>query len=228
MNRLTTLSRTLVVTALATGVVFGFASTATAEGNQDDPVSGDDRATAHAGNVTDADCPELFPGSTSITFAQDDFETDQSNTYLTINGVPDGIDVVGVIVKGGPQYNRYEPDSLGDLPWADLHAPLVPSGKPAQISHWFACGVESSETSTPPTETTTDTPPTSSESEQPGSTSPPASSDSEVSEDVSPAADEQELAETGFNGGWLVALGAMLLLGGGALLYTVRMRGARR
>ncbi|WP_291412553.1 LPXTG cell wall anchor domain-containing protein [Actinophytocola sp.] len=225
MNRLTTLSRTLIVTALATGVVFGFANTATADRNQDDPVSGDERATAHAGNVVARDCSELFEGSTSVTFGTGDTGTDDTNTYLTISGVPDGIDIVGVIVKGGNAYNVYEPGDLGDLPWIDLHSPLVPSGKPAQISHWFACGVESTETTTPPVETTTDTPPTSSEGEQPGSTSSPASS---ASEDVSPAAEEQELAETGFNGGWLVALGAMLLLGGGALLFTMRTRGARR
>ncbi|MEU0466863.1 LPXTG cell wall anchor domain-containing protein [Amycolatopsis sp. NPDC006131] len=34
----------------------------------------------------------------------------------------------------------------------------------------------------------------------------------------------EELAYTGFDGGWLIALGAALVLGGAALLFVVRAR----
>jgi hypothetical protein len=87
------------------------------------------------------------------------------------------------------------------------------------VSHWFACGVEKeNETTTPP-----------SESEGPGgggSTEPTETSAPQG--DVSPAAEEDELAATGVASGPLVALGAVLLLGGGALLLLMRTRGARR
>lgn len=225
MNPLSRPLRALVVATIAAGAVLGFAGSALAA--QQTPESGDDRATAHDGNVVAADCPELFPGSSAVPEADLTFTGGDNQPGVTITGVPDGVEVVGVVVKGGPAYNVYEAAGLGELPWTDLHAPLVPSGAPAAVSHWFVCAVESTTTTTTtaPVTTTTDMPPTSSEGEQPSDTT---SSDSEVAEDVSPAAEEQDLAETGFNGGWLVALGAMLLLGGGALLYTVRMRGARR
>jgi LPXTG-motif cell wall-anchored protein len=44
---------------------------------------------------------------------------------------------------------------------------------------------------------------------------------------VAVVADEEDLASTGFNGGWLVALAAALLLGGGALLLVMRLRTRR-
>jgi hypothetical protein len=45
---------------------------------------------------------------------------------------------------------------------------------------------------------------------------------------VAPAADEEDLASTGFNGGWLVALASLLLLAGGGLLLILRLRSSRR
>lgn len=231
MSRFTTVTRAAVVAAFTAGALFGIASTASATPNTEPPVSGDDRATAHPGNVVAKDCAELFAGSKAIAEGDLTVETDGSNTYLDITAVADGIEVVGVIVKGGPAYNVYAPAGLGELPWLDLHSPLVPSGKPAQISHWFACGVEDTTTTTtaPPSssDTETETPPTSTPAgEEPSSSEPtPAPT---TSEDVAPAAEEAELAETGFDGGWLVALGAALLLGGAALLLLMRTRTARR
>lgn len=234
MSRFSTTARAAVVAAFTAGALFGIAGTASATPNTEPPVSGDDRATAHEGNVVGKHCPDLFPGSQVIAKGDLTFETDGSNTYLDITAVADGVEVVGVIVKGGPAYNVYEPADLGELPWLDLHSPLVPSGKPAQISHWFACGVKDT--------TTTTTNPTSSASETetsptstPGGEEPSSSTaatdttpDTTTSEDVAPAAQESELADTGVDAGWLVALGAALLLGGGALLFLMRTRGARR
>jgi len=214
---------TLLVTALAAGALLGLAGTASATPDLPQPVSGDDRATAHEGNVVAKDCTDLFPGSAPVGEGDLTVEVDGSNTNLDITAV-DGVEVVGVVVKGGPAYNVYAPENLGELPWLDLHSPLVPSGKPAQISHWFACGVEATTTTTTnPTSTAGETPETSTRAEEPS-----AGPESTTTEDVEPAAEEDELAATGFDGGWLVAFGAALLLGGGALLLLMRMRGARR
>jgi hypothetical protein len=227
MNRLSTFSRSLIVASTAAGVLFGITSFAAASPPDRTPVSGDDRATAHPGNVVAADCPSLFPGSTAVAQGDIDFTGGDNTGGVDITAVPDGVTVVGVVVKGGPAYNVYS--DLGDLPWTGLHAPLVPSGKPAAVSHWFVCGTGKSETSTP-TDTPTDTPtesPTSTAPEGQGSGGGAATATS-TSEDVASAADEEELAETGFEAGPLVALGAMLLLGGAALVLVMRGRGARR
>lgn len=238
------MSRYLKVTVAAAvaGTALMFAGTATAQ-PEDTPESGDDRATAYSGNFVGKDCATLFPGSHEVT-GELTYSVDGSNTYLDITGTGDAA-VVGVIVKGGNGYNVYEPGDLGLLPWLDLHSPLVSSGKPAQISHWLACGTGGSTTTTttPPTDTTTTSAPTdtstsTTETSTPGGTtttgtetSTPSSSGAAVttttSAAVSPAAEDEDLASTGFNGGWLVALGAALLLGGGALLLVMRARGAR-
>lgn len=206
----------------------------------DVPVSGDDRATAVAGNKVEKDCPELFPGSHALAAGDLTSSVDGTNTYIDITAVKDGVEVVAVVVKGGPAYNVYKLADLGDLGWLDLHSPLVPSGKPAQISHWFACGVTdtttTTETSSPPSETSeTSTTDTSTETSTPGSSSAgsetPATTTTATTTTeaaVAPVADEDDLASTGFNGGWMVALAAVLLLGGGAVLFLARRRGARR
>lgn len=234
----------LAATSAALAAATLFAGTALAQ-PAGDPVSGDDRATAHSGNVVAKDCATLFPGSSAIASSDLDFSVDGTNTYIDITGIADGVALVGVIVKGGPAYNVYEPGDLGSMPWLDLHSPLVSSGKPAQISHWFACGSGGGESTPPMTTTTTDETTTSSEtsatetttSESSGSTSTSATESSSggvavttttTSVDVAPTASDEDLASTGFNGGWLVALGALLLLGGAALLVVLRLRTARR
>lgn len=217
---------TVALTSAVAGAVL-FAAPAFAA-PADDPVAGDDRATAHPGNVVAADCAELYPGSHDVT---GDLTTTDDGTYLDVTAVADGVEVVGVIVKGGPAYNRYDAADLGDLSWLDLHSPVNASGKPAAISHWFACGVGESTTTTPPGGTTTTT--TTTDSSSPATTTTTGGSSSEVSgtsvttttsADVAPAAQDEDLASTGFNGGWMVALAAGLLLAGGAVLALVRKR----
>ena len=220
--------------SIAAGVLIGFSSFASASPPNRTPQPGDDRATAHSGNVVAADCPKLFPGSTAVPHDDIDFTGGDDTGGVDITAVPDDVTVLGVVVKGGPAYNVYA--NLGNLRWLGLHAPLVPSGQPAAVSHWFVCGVDKSETttpSTPPSSSTTDTPPTDTPtSEAPTTTTGvggeggPTPGDS--SDDVSAAAEEQDLAETGAVTGPLVALGAALLLGGGALVLLMRARGARR
>ncbi len=231
-----------VLVAAVVGTVLGAAPAIAQPG--DAPVSGDDRATAVAGNKVGKDCAKLFAGSHALAAGDLTVAVDDTNTYLDITAIGDGVEVVAVIVKGGPAYNVYEAADLGDLAWQDLHSPLVPSGKPAQISHWFACGVKTTPTtttgtSTPTsttdtTETTTETTGTTTESSTPGesSSSVPSSNSTTVTTttdaEVAPVAEEDDLASTGFDGGWLFLLAAVLLLGGGAALVLVRMRGARR
>jgi hypothetical protein len=224
MNRLSTVSRSLIVASIAAGALFGLTAFASASPPNRTPVSGDERATAHSGNVKPSDCPKLFPGSTAVAQGDIDFTGGDDTDGVTITGVPEGVTVVGVVIKGGPAYNVYP--NLGALPWEDLHAPLVSSGKPAAVSHWFACATGKTETSTPPTDTPTDTP-TTTPSEGEGSGGGGATATS-TSEDVSPAAQEEELAATGAATGPLLALGVAMLLGGGALVLLMRSRGARR
>jgi LPXTG-motif cell wall-anchored protein len=232
----------LVATATLTGAVLCAAPAIAQPG--DVPSSGDDRATAVAGNKVGKDCGTLFAGSHALAAGDLTFTVDGSNTYIDITAVKDGVEVVAVIVKGGPAYNVYEVADLGDLAWLDLHSPLVSSGKPAQISHWFACGVKDTTTTTETstststtdtTETTETTTETTTESSTPGESSSsevPSSNSTAVtttttSAEIAPVAEDDDLASTGFNGGWLVLLGAVLLLGGGAALVLVRMRSAR-
>ncbi len=226
----------LAVTSAALAAFVLFAGPAVAQ-PADDPVSGDDRATAYPGNVVGKDCAELFPGSSEIAASDLSSSVDSSNTYIDVTAVATGAHLAGIIVKGGPAYNVYKPGELGDLPWTDLHSPLVPSGEPAQISHWFACGVtktttttsgaapgtsstESTESSTP---SASDTATTSGESSVAG-----AAVTTTTSADVAATAQDQNLASTGFDGGWLIAMAGLLLAGGAALLLIVRLRAVRR
>ena len=235
---------TVALTSAIAGAVLFAAPAFAAPG--DVPVSGDLRATAHARNAVEKDCPTLYPGSHAVTgalTAKADGEG-KNGTYLDITAVAGGVEVLGVIVKGGDAYNRYDVAKLGVLPWLDLHSPLNPNGKPAAISHWFACGTGGSttttttttgtETTTTTTGTETTTTTTDSSSSSATTTTTTGGTGSESSSTgvtttttpagVAPVADEDDLASTGFNGGWLVALAAALLLAGGAVLLLLRTR----
>ncbi|WP_309113395.1 hypothetical protein [Saccharothrix sp.] len=143
----TTITRAFQLTAclLAAGVVWFGTATAQPPG-QDPPVSGDPRATAYAGNATT--CAEgMLPGEIIQVTSNDD------GTYLDVTAVPEGYKLTGVVVKGSNAFNTY--GDLGPVPWLDLHAPLASSGQPAEISHWFACGIKSVGTTTTTTTTMT-------------------------------------------------------------------------
>lgn len=64
--------------------------------------------------------------------------------------------------------------------------------------------------------------------EAPASNAPAAGGPSATAPPVAQASNGNKLAGTGFNGGWLIVLGAVLLLGGGALMVMMRTRGSRR
>ncbi len=143
-------TRTAVVSAI-TAITAVLALCMFAAGATADPpvlVSGDDRATVHTGNVTGADCPALFPGSVEIL--KSDIVSSEDATYITVSTVDVKWYVLGFVVKGGDGYNLY-PSSATSM--SAIHPPVGPSGNPAEISHWFGCGLPPDEETT--TETTT-------------------------------------------------------------------------
>jgi hypothetical protein len=227
--------RAVAVLALSIGISLGGAAVATAAPG-DPPQSGDPRATAVAGNVTTCAAAGLPGTKIQVT------SNITGNTFIDITAVPAGYVITGVVVKGGPAYNKYP--NLGALPWNDLHAPLVPSGKPAEISHWFVCGKKKTTTTTTTTKTTTTTTKTtatttktttktttstSTTSTSTGSSSSSSSSSSGATTTSSkaavvPASNNSGLAQTGFSGGPLVLIGGLLLVGGAAALLLARSR----
>ncbi|TDQ05917.1 LPXTG cell wall anchor domain-containing protein [Labedaea rhizosphaerae] len=208
-------ARVAAVAALAAGAWLGIAGVA----NADAPQSGDDRATAYAGNARPGDCAGAGLAGERILG-----EDNPRGTYFDITSIPAGYTVTGVVVKGGDAYNVYLPGALGDLPWLKLHAPINASGGPAGLSHWFACGTKGSTTTTTTTApVTTTTSPGGGESSTTVTTSPGGGAGSPSA--TTPGAQGGEgLASTGFGNGWLVIVGGALLLGGGALLVLVRGR----
>ncbi|GHE77363.1 hypothetical protein GCM10017786_03420 [Amycolatopsis deserti] len=153
--------------------------------------------------------------------------------------------MTGIVVKGGHAFNVYEPGKLGlstTPPWTDLRAPVTgQNDNIPQLSHWFVCGVEKTTTTsttvtttsrTPATTTTATTSPTSvgttaPESSAGAGSSSPAAGGAVATTPETPKAVSQNaanLAHTGFDGGWLIGLGAALVLGGAALVFLVRAR----
>jgi LPXTG-motif cell wall-anchored protein len=213
--------RALIAFTVSLGVTLGSASIAAAAQPPTPPQSGDPRATAVAGNVTTCAQAGLAGEQIKVT------SNITGNTYIDITAIPAGYEVTGVIVKGGPAYNKYLPGALGALPWNDLHSPLVSSGKPAEISHWFVCGKKKTTTTTKTTTKTTTTTtktstPGSSTSSSGGSTT--TTTSSSVAGVVPAGNNTSGLAQTGFDGGPYVLIGGLLLVGGVATLVLARRR----
>jgi LPXTG-motif cell wall-anchored protein len=223
--------RALVAASFATAVLTG---TALATPSQEPPVSGDDRATAHDGNVTTCEQAGL-PGTTILPS-----QVPYSITEDTYVDVPDGTGITAIVVKGGSAYNVYLSPALGKFPWLGLHSPLNASGKPAEISHGFGCGTlpTTTETTTPTTETTTTTKATTSTTTtttaagttttESTTTTTPASSAATTTTTTTAAlvavSNPDDLASTGFGSPWLLGLGAALLAAGAGLLLVLRRR----
>ncbi|HTI23453.1 MAG TPA: hypothetical protein VL652_20830 [Kutzneria sp.] len=223
----------VLLTLGATFAASGVAAAAT----DTPPPSGDDRAVVHSGNAVTCEQAHLTGGIVKVTAT-----VDASNTYVTVTGVPDGTVITGIVVKGSDAFNVYS--NLGRLPWKNLHAPIAGnSGKPATISHWFACGTETtsstSKTPCPPSSTsvTSSTSSTSSTSNTSTTTAPSSTTTTAsvtttttavaaATTTTNPAT--TPLAYTGFSGGWLVILAAILLLGGAALIAIPKLRARRR
>jgi hypothetical protein len=214
--------RRAVTSSLAAGVIALIAAAPALAAPPDNPVSGDPRATAYPGNVTTcaqvAEVDKKFNGTTEVEVK---FIIDPTNKFVTITSVPDDIELVGTIVKGGPAFNVY-PGNVREL----LHSPLVGEGDKniPTISHWFACGKKKTTTSSSkPSETSPSTPPSSSSSS--------SSSSNGNTTTTSPAAQGSNgtsgtgLANTGVSTtGPLVGGSALVLIGGGLLYWLRRTR----
>lgn len=204
----------------------------------------DPRATAHDGNAAkcaDAGLLGEIIDPDDLEYTDGEINVDQS---VTITGVPDLVVVTGIVVKGGDAYNVYEPGKRGlplTVPWEDLVAPLNDGGQQPALSHWFVCGTPDTPPSTDPSEPSEPSEPPSSEPSEPSE--PPSSEPTDPSEPSDPASsttpaddetttstepgaavDDDDLAVTGFSAGWLIPIGALLLLGGGAALWMARSR----
>ncbi|MGO1057144.1 hypothetical protein [Crossiella sp. CA198] len=217
--RPTTLSRLLALTLLLSlGLVGAAAAQPTATS------AGDPRATARPGNATTCAAAGLAGAPVTERLA-----VGKTGTHLTVTEVPYELRITGIVVKGGPAHNVYLPTALGLLPWPGLHSPLVGKENIPAVSHWFVCALTApaknaaAGTSTSPTAASTAkaTSTTRSAGTQPGSTA-PTSSTAPV-----PAAATGGLANTGFDGGWLIGLGAALVVAGGLVLGLTRLRGRR-
>jgi hypothetical protein len=104
------------------------------------PPSGDVRIPdgCHDGNVTTCAGAGLtadnqLSGDTSASDAN--VSGTVANDLLNVTLTNPNVQIVGVVVKGGPDYNLY-PSVV-----SDMHAPNTPNGgtSPAGISHWFVC-----------------------------------------------------------------------------------------
>lgn len=161
------LTRSLLrATALGLGVTMLTATAAFAAPPTDSFGSGDGRATAHSGNVTNCAAAHL-PGQT-ITVPNLE---DHSHKFVTVtNGdLPPGSEILAVVVKGGPGYNVYQ----GLSAWTALHAPVNHGGQIPTISHWFACITKNTTTTHPHPTTTTHPHPTTTTHPHPTTTTKP-------------------------------------------------------
>lgn len=232
--RLTPLRRAGLLASAAVAAVATLALSSTASAQE--PTTDDPRATPFSKNV-DINHPEACTvgGLTGETIHPNKFTYTggDNELHLNITGVPAGITVTGVVVKGGPNFNVYLADKLGELPWNQLRSPFNEGGKLPQISHWYGCGVKkdtpSSSVTTPSSTTSSSTVTHSSTPSSTQTTTSTSSSEVAVTTTTTKAAaaaDSNDLASTGFGSAWLVGLGAALLAAGVAVLFVLRRRRA--
>ena len=234
--RLTPLRRAGLATAAFAAAMLALNATAVAQ-----PTTDDSRAKAYSGNV-DINHKDACTvgGLTGSTISPGQFTSSGGDgQFLDITGLPAGVKVTGIVVKGGNAYNVYLADKLGAaLPWNDLRSPLNNGGKVPQISHWYGCGVKDTTTTTTTTTTTsasTTTSTTTSTSTVTHSSSGTTTTTTTSGESTPtttttqafvPVADEGGLASTGFGSAWLLGLGAALVAAGTATVLVMRRRRA--
>lgn len=216
----------------ATGLLGG---TASASPGDTPPPAGDPRAVSAAKNLEwnhDNACAKA--GLAGEAFDEKDEQgaptlpSTQTETHLTITGGLEGYTVTGVVVKGGDGYNVYTAEKLGDLAWTDLHSPLNNNGKPAGISHWFFCAEkDDTVTTTTPASTTSSTPATTTDETTPTTTTTESVAVTPTTTSTPAAAgadNENDLANTGFDGGWMLIVGLGLVAAGAAFVASPKLR----
>ncbi|HEX3592521.1 MAG TPA: hypothetical protein VHV74_23105 [Pseudonocardiaceae bacterium] len=227
-------SRVLIsAAALALGATLLASTAALAAPPRWTPNPGDDRATAHAGNVTTCSAAGL-PGKTITLPGLED--SSGIHVTITASDLPAGDTILAVVVKGGPGYNVYQ----GLTAWTDLHSPLNVGHQIPTISHWFACVTTSDTTTTTTTGATTTTTTTGATatttgpaatttttgagSTTPGNTTTTNAAVAGATTTTPPGT--KQLAFTGFDNSWLIWVGALLLIAGAGVVALPRL--ARR
>lgn len=239
---------------LAVGLSLGAATAAHAATFEED-----DRATIHTGNAKDCDDVGLDGSVIVQVDGEEDLGTElieydggalNEDKYLDILSVKEGVEVTGIVVKGGDDANVYVPGEKGleeNPPWEDLRSPLNTGGKIPQISHWYICGSytppQTTTTTTTTSETTTttsetsSTPPetTSSSSEETTSetsdvtttsvvdTTPASETSTTEAPVVDNASDSDDLAVTGFGSSWLIWAGVLFVVAGVGTIAGLRV-----
>ncbi|MFJ6676017.1 hypothetical protein ACIQMJ_33370 [Actinosynnema sp. NPDC091369] len=197
------------------------------------PDAGDDRATVAEGNIDIGQqgnaCEVVGLPGEEMTLPASAFTVSGVNITITAN--PEGYLLTGAVVKGGNAYNIYDADNFEALPWTNLHPPLNNSGNPAGISHWFVCAEkDASVTTTPstPASTTPSTTVTTTEATTPTTTTTTTSVAVTPTSTSAPAAvvgaDDSDLANTGFSGGWMLLVGLALVAAGAAFVASPKLR----
>lgn len=236
--RLTPLRRAGLLASAAVAAVATLALATTALAQPEVPITDDERAEPFLKNV-DINHPDACTvgGLTGTTVHPNEFEFDggDNQVHLDITGLPEDIEITGIVVKGGDKFNVYLVEKLGEtLPWEDLRSPFNNGGQLPQISHWYGCGIvdETPSSSVTPTTTTTSTETQSSAPTSTSSTTSAPSSSGGVAPTttttvaVVPVAAEDDLAATGFGSAWLLGLGAALVAAGAAVMLVMRRRRA--
>nr|WP_052479122.1 hypothetical protein [Kibdelosporangium sp. MJ126-NF4]CEL22274.1 hypothetical protein [Kibdelosporangium sp. MJ126-NF4]CTQ93056.1 hypothetical protein [Kibdelosporangium sp. MJ126-NF4] len=181
------------------------------------PDAGDARATAVAGTVKTCRSATVPGDIVAVT------GTLRENTFLDITAVPDGYQVLGVVVQGASSYNTYA--NLGALPWKDLRAPV---DGPATITNWFACAKPrpTPTTTTPVTTTTTTTVVTTATTPETttSASAPAVVTSTSASAVVAQPPQGDDLARTGFGAGAFLIVATLLILAGAVILVVVRRR----
>ncbi|HEX5404203.1 MAG TPA: hypothetical protein VFX16_18090 [Pseudonocardiaceae bacterium] len=220
--------RVLISAALALGATLLAGTAALAAPPHWSPRPDDNRATAHAGNVTTCSAAGL-PGKTITLPGLED--SSGTRVTITASDIPAGDSIVAVVVKGGPGYNVYQ----GLTAWTDLHSPLNVGGQIPTISHWFACvtnsGTTVTTTTTGATTTTTTTPgaPATTTGANGGTASggTTTSSAAVAGATTTTTPGTKQLAFTGFGDGWLIWVGVLLLIAGAGVVALPRLAGRR-
>ncbi|GGP44368.1 hypothetical protein GCM10010185_15100 [Saccharothrix coeruleofusca] len=238
-------ARRFVLTAVALAATTFSALPAALATEAPDP--GDPRATARSGNLAWDHRDSCRTAGLTGTAYEKGLTSTQTATHLTITGF-NGYEVTGVVVKGGNAYNVYPVDKLGELPWADLHSPLLANknaGVPA-ISHWFFCATKSTTTTTTTTTTVATTTPTQSTTDAttPTTTAPTTTAETTGASTTGESAAESttttttpvaaaspsddDLANTGFGSLWLLFAGLGLVAAGALAVASPKLRALLR
>src|SRR5579885_593327 len=97
------LLRSIAAVVLAAGAALAVSGTAVAAKGDNTPTAGDDRAVLYLGdNAVTCEQAHLPGDIVQVTATVDD-------TYVTVTGIPDGVTLTGIVVKGAHAFNVYLP-----------------------------------------------------------------------------------------------------------------------